>query len=94
MERSERMLRGQNVRFNQKRGRMVGKTKFGKGTRIIGIADTHSLPLALRAESENRTALYSALQLQGTTPRDWLCDTTIALQISMVCCILAQQSSS
>jgi transposase len=29
----------------------VGKTKRGKGTKIMGIADRHGLPLALRAES-------------------------------------------
>jgi transposase len=30
---------------------LVGKTKRGKGTKIMGIADRHGLPLALRAES-------------------------------------------
>ena len=30
---------------------MVGKTKRGKGTKIMGIADGHGLPLALRTES-------------------------------------------
>ena len=29
----------------------MGKTKRGKGTKIMGIADSHGLPLALRAES-------------------------------------------
>jgi len=29
----------------------VGKTKRGKGTKIMGLADGHGLPLALRAES-------------------------------------------
>jgi transposase len=29
----------------------VGKTKRGKGTKIMGIADGHGLPLALRTES-------------------------------------------
>jgi len=29
----------------------VGKTKRGKGTKIMGIADGHGLPLALRPES-------------------------------------------
>ena len=32
-------------------GRLVGKTKRGKGTKIMGIADGHGLPLALRTES-------------------------------------------
>jgi len=30
---------------------LVGKTKRGKGTKIMGIADSHGLPLALRTES-------------------------------------------
>ena len=47
----ERMLCGRNVRSGQKRGRLVGKTKRGKGTKIMGIADGHGLPLALRTES-------------------------------------------
>ena len=35
----------------KKGGRQVGKTKRGKGTKIMGIADGHGLPLALRTES-------------------------------------------
>jgi transposase len=45
------MLCGRNVCSGQKRGRLVGKTKRGKGTKIMGIADAHGLPLALRTES-------------------------------------------
>src|SRR5215469_5531497 len=45
------MLCGRNLCSGQKRGRCVGKTKRGKGTKIMGIADGHGLPLALRAES-------------------------------------------
>lgn len=45
------MLCGRDVCSGQKRGRLVGKTKRGKGTKIMGIADGHGLPLALRAES-------------------------------------------
>lgn len=47
----ERMFCGRNVCSGQKRGRLVGKTKRGKGTKIMGLADGHGLPLALRAES-------------------------------------------
>jgi transposase len=47
----ERMFCGRNVCSGQKRGRLVGKTKRSKGTKIMGIADGHGLPLALRAES-------------------------------------------
>jgi transposase len=45
------MLRGRDLCSGQKRGRLVGKTKRGKGTKIMGIADSHGLPLALRTES-------------------------------------------
>ena len=45
------MLCGRDVCSGQKRGRLVGKTKRGKGTKIMGIADGHGLPLALRTES-------------------------------------------
>lgn len=45
------MFCGRNVCSGQKRGRLVGKTKRGKGTKILGIADSHGLPLALRTES-------------------------------------------
>jgi transposase len=47
----ERMLCGRDLCAGQKRGRLVGKTKRGKGTKIMGIADRHGLPLALRTES-------------------------------------------
>ena len=46
----KRMLCGRNICSGQKRGRLVGKTKRGKGTKIMGIADSHGLPLALRTE--------------------------------------------
>jgi transposase len=45
------MLCGRDFCSGQKRGRLVGKTKRGKGTKIMGIADGHGLPLALRTES-------------------------------------------
>src|SRR5262249_30481421 len=48
---SQRMFCGWDLRSGQKRGRLVGKTKRGKGTKIMGIADGHGLPLALRTES-------------------------------------------
>jgi transposase len=47
----EGVLCGRNFCSGQKRGRQVGKTKRGKGTKIMGIADGHGLPLALRTES-------------------------------------------
>ena len=47
----ERMFCGRDFCSGQKRGRQVGKTKRGKGTKIMGIADSHGLPLALRTES-------------------------------------------
>src|SRR3974377_519657 len=47
----ERKLCGRDLCSGQKRGRLVGKTKRGKGTKIMGIADSHGLPLALRTDS-------------------------------------------
>ena len=47
----EGMFCGRDFCSGQKRGRQVGKTKRGKGTKIMGIADSHGLPLALRTES-------------------------------------------
>src|ERR1700682_6277257 len=49
--RSQRVFCGRDVCAGQKRGRLVGKTKRGKGTKIMGLADRHGLPLALRTES-------------------------------------------
>ena len=48
---SPRMFCERDVCSGQKRGRWVGKTKRGKGTKIMGIADRHGLPIALRTES-------------------------------------------
>jgi transposase len=45
------MFCGRDLCSGQKRGLLVGKTKRGKGTKIMGIADGHGLPLALRTES-------------------------------------------
>ena len=45
------MLCGRHVCAGQKRGRLVGKTKRGKGTKIAGRTNGHGLPLALRTES-------------------------------------------
>jgi transposase len=47
----ERVFCGRDFCPGQKRGRQVGKTKRGKGTKIMGLADGHGLPLALRTES-------------------------------------------
>ena len=45
------MFRGRDLCSGQKRGLLVGKTKRGKGPKIMGMADGHGLPLALRTES-------------------------------------------
>ena len=45
------MFCGRDLCSGQKRGRQVGKTKRGKGTKIMGLADRHGLPLALRTDS-------------------------------------------
>src|SRR2546428_12687231 len=39
------------LRSSQKGGSKVGKTKRGKGTKIMAIADRHGLPVAIHVES-------------------------------------------
>ena len=46
-----RMLHRRNFCSGEKRGRCVGPTKRGKGTKIMAIADGHGLPLAVCTES-------------------------------------------
>jgi transposase len=48
---SPRMLYRRNVCSGEKRGRCVGPTKRGKGTKIMAIADSHGLPIAVCTES-------------------------------------------
>ena len=45
------MLRGRHIRGSQKRGECVGKTKRGKGTKIMAFSDGSSVPLAIHTES-------------------------------------------
>jgi transposase len=45
------MLHRRDFRFGEKRGRQVGKTKRGKGTKIMAIVDGNGLPIAGRTES-------------------------------------------
>ena len=44
----------------QKGGFAVGPTNRGKGTKIIALADDHSLPLAVSVESASRTKANSS----------------------------------
>ena len=46
-----RMLHRRDFRFGEKRGRQVGKTKRGKGTKVMAIVDGNGLPIAGRTES-------------------------------------------
>ena len=47
----ERIVYRRNFCSGEKRGLCVGKTKRGKGTKIMAIADGHGLPLAVCTES-------------------------------------------
>src|SRR5690349_13311148 len=49
--RSARVLYRRNVCSGEKRGLCVGNTKRGKGSKLMAIADSHGLPLAICAES-------------------------------------------
>ena len=48
---SRGMLHRRDFRFGEKRGHQVGKTKRGKGTKIMAIVDGNGLPIAGRTES-------------------------------------------
>lgn len=48
---SQRSIRRRQLCSRQKRGLCVGKTKRGKGTKIMAIADGNGLPLAVCTES-------------------------------------------
>jgi hypothetical protein len=58
------MFCGRHVCAGQKRGQQVGKTKQGKGTKIMGNADGHGLSFALRTES----ASLAEVKLVPATP--------------------------
>jgi transposase len=45
------MLRGCDVHPGEKRGARIGKTKRGKGTKLVVVADGEGVPLGLRVES-------------------------------------------
>jgi len=47
---SQRVFCGRDICSGQKRGHCVGKTERGKGSKIMGDADSSGLPFALRAE--------------------------------------------
>jgi transposase len=49
--RPARVLYRRNLCSGEKRGLCVGKTKRGKGSKLMAIADRHGLPLAICAES-------------------------------------------
>ena len=49
--RSERRIHRWNLRPGKKRGLGVGKTKRGKGTKIMGLSDAEGLPLAVHTGS-------------------------------------------
>src|SRR6476659_3471337 len=47
------MLHRRHVHRRQKRGLKVGKTKRGKGTKLMAVADRTGLPVAIYTESAN-----------------------------------------
>jgi transposase len=49
--RSQRVVHRRQLRSGEKRGLCVGKTKRGKGTKIMAIADGNGLPVAVCTES-------------------------------------------
>ena len=53
-DRSLGMLHRRHLRGGEKGGSKVGKTKRGKGTKLMVIADAHGLPLAVHTASASR----------------------------------------
>jgi transposase len=49
----ERVLRGCDLRFREKGGTAVGKTKRGKGTKLMAVADGAGVPIAVHAAPAN-----------------------------------------
>ena len=69
--RSQRMLHRRFVCSGEKRGLQVGKTKRGKGTKLMAIVDGHGLPLAGGTES----ASPAEVKLVGDTLENrWLAE--------------------
>src|SRR5256885_5885881 len=60
--RSAGVLHRRNFRSGEKRGRYVGKTKRGKGSKIMAIADGHGLPLAVCTESASPAEVKLVVQ--------------------------------
>src|SRR5215831_4267555 len=48
---SQRVVHRRQLRSGEKRGLCVGKTKRGKGTKIMAVADSHGLPVAVCTDS-------------------------------------------
>src|SRR6266566_9931612 len=69
------------LRTREKRGLKVGKTKRGKGTKIMAVADRHGLPVAVSVESatphEVKLATNTLVQMVvPDTPQVPLCAQT------------------
>lgn len=60
-----RVFRGRELRFRQKGGAAVGKTKRGKGTKWMVLVDGKGLPLGVSLESASPAEVKLAPQLTG-----------------------------
>jgi transposase len=49
----KRVLRGCDVRLREKGGAAVGKTKRGKGTKLMAVADSAGIPVAIHTAPAN-----------------------------------------
>jgi transposase len=69
-ERCARGLHRRQFRRGQKRGRKVGKTKRGKGTKIMAVADRNGLPVSVCIESAtpHEVTLATSTLLQMVVP--------------------------
>jgi transposase len=59
------MLYRRDICSRQKWGSCVGKTKRGKGTKIMAVADRHGLPLAVSVESAQKAEVALVEDVMG-----------------------------
>ena len=67
-DRYHRVLLGRHLRKCQKRGRDIGPTKRGKGTKIMALTDAHGLPIAVRTFSARPNEVTLAERTVRSSP--------------------------
>ena len=94
------MLCGRFVHWSKRRGAEIGKTRCGKGSKVMAVADAHGLPVALHTRSASPAEVplvHDTLEqtLLPDAPRrliadraydsDKLADSLAAKEIELIC---------